>query len=222
MRTGRRGPGSGVRGERRVTVKICGLTREEDAREAIAAGADYLGFVFYPASRRCLAESDGDWIRRLDGPRKVGVFRDQAPELVRRMREAASLDLVQLHGDETPEACEALGGAGAVVKALAAVPGLDWGRVAAYAAVARVLFDTGSPTGGGTGQRFDWAWLDGRPPGLAFWVAGGLTPGNVGDAVRALRPAGDDVASGVEAAVGRKDPAKIRAFLAAVRAVERS
>ena len=205
---------------RRVTVKICGITREADARAAAAAGADYLGFVFYPASRRCLDEAAVAWIRELAGAKKVGVFRDQDLDLVRRVREAARLDLVQLHGEESPAACAELGGPGRVIKAIAPSRTLDWGRVAAYREVARVLFDTPSASGGGTGRAFDWRRLGGRPADLEFWLAGGLTPDNVGAAVRELRPAGVDVASGVEAALGRKDPAKIRSFVAAVREAE--
>jgi phosphoribosylanthranilate isomerase len=208
-------------GQQRVTVKICGLTCEGDARLAVDAGADYLGFVFFPRSRRCLATAACEWIRGLGGARKVGVFRDQPIDFILRIREAAGLDLVQLHGEETPETCAALGGRESVVKAIAPSASIDWAGVAAVAEVARVLFDTASPSGGGTGRRFDWSRLDGRPATLGFWLAGGLDPECVGAAVRTLHPAGVDVASGVEAAVGRKDPAKIRAFLAAVREAER-
>lgn len=202
-----------------LAVKICGLTSASDAAEVAAAGADYLGFVFFPASKRCLAEADCEWIRAVRG-RTVGVFRDQDPGLVAAVRDRAGLALVQLHGGEPPELCGALGGRDRVVKAISVAGPVDWGRVAAYAAVARVLFDTASPIGGGTGAVFDWALLDGRPPGFEFWLAGGLRPENVADAVRRLRPTGVDVASGVERQVGRKDPARIRGFIAAARAAE--
>jgi len=213
-------PPTGAGAGRKVTVKICGLTREADAREAVAAGADYLGFVFYPASRRCLDEGAFAWIRALAGAWKVGVFSDQDLDLVRRVREAAGLDLVQLHGEESPALCAELGGRGRVIKAIAPSASLDWTKVTSYGEVARVLFDTPSVRGGGTGRAFDWRRLASRPPDLEFWLAGGLTPDNVGAAVRELRPAGVDVASGVEAAVGRKDAARMRAFVAAVRAEE--
>ena len=203
-----------------VTIKICGITCEADAHAAIRAGADFVGFVFYPASRRHLDEAALGWLREVAGAKKVGVFRDQPLDLVQRVRDAARLDIVQLHGDEPPEACAELGGRGRVIKAIAPSASLDWGKVAAYGEVVRVLFDTPSASGGGTGRTFEWRWLDGRPPGLAFWIAGGLTPENVGAAVRELRPAGVDVASGVEATVGRKDPGKIRNFIAAVRDAE--
>ncbi len=221
MRGGDRAPGTGhrERQDRRVTVKICGLTNLDDALDAREAGADFLGFVFFPASPRCLAESDSEWIRAVPGS-TVGVFRDQDPGLVTSIRERAGLGLVQLHGAETPEACATLGGRERVIKAISVGDNVDWGRVRSYAEAARVLFDTASPTGGGTGRAFDWRLLAGRPDGLEVWLAGGLRPETVGDAVRRVQPVGVDVASGVERAIGRKDPARIRAFIAAVRGVE--
>ena len=200
-----------------VTVKICGLTNADDARGAVDVGADFLGFLFSPASPRCVGSAAAAWISLIDGARKVGVFRDQDPRLIRRVREDAGLDLVQLHGHETPELCAELGGREKVIKAIPVGKGTDWGLVAAYGQVARVLFDTGSSSGGGTGRPFDWRLLAGVPPGLAFWLAGGLTPENVARALAEVRPAGVDVATGVEAAVGRKDLGKMRAFIAAVR-----
>lgn len=200
-----------------VTIKVCGLTNADDARAAVDAGADFLGFLFSPVSPRCVGGAAAAWIRLIGGAKKVGVFRDQDPGLIRRVREDAGLDLVQLHGHETPERCAELGGREKVIKAIPADERPDWGLVAAYGQVARVLFDTGSPSGGGTGRPFDWRLLAGAPPGLAFWLAGGLTPENVARALAEVRPAGVDVATGVEAAVGRKDLGKMRAFIAAVR-----
>ncbi len=204
----------------RVTVKICGLTSPGDARAAVAAGAEFVGFVFDPASRRFVGPSPA-WIRDVVGAARVGVFRNLGAEAVARTREVAGLDLVQLHGDEPPEMCAALGGRARVIKAVAVSGVVDWVRVARYAAVARVLFDTASGAGGGTGRQFDWGVLDGAPEGLAFWLAGGLDPENVAAAVERVRPAGVDVASGVEAAAGGKDAARMRAFVAAVRGAGR-
>lgn len=200
----------------RVTVKICGLTGPADARAAVAAGADFVGFVFDPASRRCVGPSPA-WIRGVEGARKVGVFRNLGVEAVARAREEANLDLVQLHGDEPPEACAALGGPARVIKAVAVSGAVDWTGVERYARVARILFDTASASGGGTGRTFDWDVLAGAPADLAFWLAGGLDPENIAEAVERARPAGVDVASGVEAAAGGKDAARMRAFVAAVR-----
>ncbi len=204
----------------RTTVKICGLTSAADAAAAVEAGADYLGFVFFPVSRRCLEPAAAAWIRGVGGAARVGVFRDQDPDLVRSVRAAAGLDLVQLHGHESPQACAALGGRDAVVKAIHVGGAVDWSEVAAYASVARILFDTASPTGGGTGRTFDWERLAGRPEGLRFWLAGGLSPDNVAAAVRRLRPAGIDVASGVELGVGRKDADRMRRLVKAVHEAE--
>lgn len=200
-----------------VTVKICGLTNPDDARAAVDEGADFLGFLFSPASPRCVGGGAAAWISLIEGAQRVGVFRDQDLGLIRRVSEEASLDLVQLHGHETPELCAELGRREEVIKAIPVDERTDWGLVAAYGQVARVLFDTGSPSGGGTGRPFDWSLLAGGPPGLAFWLAGGLTPENVARALAEVRPAGVDVATGVEAVVGRKDLGKMRAFIAAVR-----
>jgi len=201
----------------RVVVKICGLTSAADAEAAREAGADYLGFVFFPASPRCLARADWGWVRRIAGVPKVGVFRDQEAGFVAAVREEAGLDLVQLHGEEPPAVCAALGGRQRVVKAISVGSAIDWQEVKEFAAVARILFDTATPRGGGSGRTFDWSLLAERPAELPFWLAGGLGAENVGEAIRLFRPAGVDVASGVELAVGRKDAAKMRAFVAAVR-----
>ena len=206
----------------RVTVKICGLTNPDDARAAVEAGADYLGFVFHPASPRYVGTAGARWIRLVEGVPTVGVFRDQDPDLVRRVQEEADLGFIQLHGNETPELCAELGGRARVIKAIPVTASVDWGVVAAFGQVARVLFDTDSPSGGGTGRTFDWTLLTGAPSGTGFWLAGGLTPDNVATAVRTARPAGVDVASGVEAALGRKDAGKMRAFIAAARGVARA
>lgn len=196
-----------------VTVKICGLTEAGDAMLAAEAGADYLGFVFAPGSPRQLALGACVWIRALPVTGKVGVFRNQGEPLIAEVRERAGLELVQLHGQEPPELCERLGGREKVIKALTVQSRVDWGQVRAYASVARILFDAGA----GTGQPFPWEILRQAPDGLDFWLAGGLRPGNVARAIAACRPKGVDVASGVESAPGRKDPVKLRAFVAAVR-----
>lgn len=200
-------------------VKICGLTDAADAAAAAAAGADMVGFVFFPGSRRALPAQAADWIAALARtPAKVGVFRDQPVGFVQEVASQAGLAKVQLHGAEPPEMCAELGGRERVIKAVSVAGPLDWGRVRAWAEVAQVLFDTASPTGGGTGRVFDWNLLAQRPADLAVWLAGGLNPTNVAAAIAAVRPAGVDVASGVEAKVGRKDLARMRAFVAAARA----
>lgn len=194
-------------------MKICGLTDAADAMMAAEAGADFLGFVFAPGSPRTLSLADCGWVGALPLPSKVGVFRDQDPAFIEKVRELAGLAWVQLHGQEPPELCQALGGAGRVIKAITVENAVDWERVRAYAPVARILFDAG----GGSGRSFPWELLARPPFGLSFWVAGGLKPGNVAEAIAACSPAGVDVSSGVESAPGRKDPVKVRAFIRAVR-----
>jgi phosphoribosylanthranilate isomerase len=206
----------------RVSVKICGITDPGDARAAVQVGADFLGFVFYPASRRHVGEAAVSWIRRVSGAPTVGVFLDQDPEFIRRVRKAARLSFIQLHGGESPELCAKLGGREKVIKAIPVGGRMDWGLMRAYGQVARVLFDTASPTGGGTGRPFDWRVLASAPADLGFWLAGGLRATNVARALVQANPAGVDVASGVEDALGRKDPDKMRRFVEAVRAVDGS
>jgi phosphoribosylanthranilate isomerase len=200
-----------------VTVKLCGLTCAEDARLAIAAGADYLGFVFFPFSRRCLPPEACSWIRHEAAGARVGVFRDQSISFISRIRDEAELTLVQLHGEEPPELCARLGGRGRVIKAIAVGDAVDWGLVSEQREVARLLFDSASPHGGGTGHSFNWRILSPAPPDLSFWLAGGLTPENVASAIAATGASGVDVASGVESAPGRKDAGKLHRFIAAVR-----
>lgn len=197
-------------------VKICGITCLEDAREAARWGADAIGFVFADSPRRI----DPDAARAIADvlPARVkivGVFADAPPHEVARVRQAAALDCVQLHGQETPEYCAALGGQ--LIKRFNivehdATEALRQ-RMHGYH-VAGYLLDPG----GGDGRTFDWRKARGLPTPLI--VAGGLTPENVGDVIRLLRPYGVDVSSGVEAEPGRKDPRRVRAFLDAVRSAD--
>lgn len=195
-----------------MLIKICGLTRAADAALAIAAGADLVGFVFAPGSPRTLDPARAGWVRDLRGAERVGVFRDQPLDEVLAIREALALDRVQLHGDEPDDWLEAIG-PGAIRRL--PVPGrVDWGRAAALAA--RGVLPLLDP-GGGDGRAFEWRLLAGRPADLAYALAGGLAAATVGAAIAAGRPALVDVASGVEAAPGVKDPAAVRAFVAAAR-----
>jgi phosphoribosylanthranilate isomerase len=196
-----------------VTVKICGLTSAADAMLAAEAGADFFGFVFAPGSPRQLQLPACLWIRALPVRGKVGVFRNQEEAFIREVWQRADLDLVQLHGQEDPELCARLGGRERVIKAISVVASVDWEEVRAYAPVARILFDTA----GGSGKSFPWELLRQAPPDLPFWLAGGLQPGNVAQAIALGQPAGVDVASGVESAPGKKDPVAVRSFIAAVR-----
>jgi phosphoribosylanthranilate isomerase len=202
-----------------VFVKICGITREEDALLAVAMGADAVGFNFVSGSRRQIAPSVArDIARRL--PREIltlGIFRDEAASRVVEIVNTAALRGAQLHGHESAETTRWVRErVPHVIKTFAAGdPALE--RARDYGADA-IMID--SP-GGGTGEVFDWSLAEGAPDGLRLILAGGLTPENVGDAVRRVQPWGVDVASGVEAERGDpgvKDARKVRAFIEAARA----
>jgi phosphoribosylanthranilate isomerase len=206
-----------------VKVKICGITSIDDARDAIAAGADLLGFNFYPKSSRYLAPEQARDIaahlRRSDGSRPllVGVFVNSPLEEMRSILEIAQIDLAQLHGDEPVHMLEQLNGRG--FKALRPTSEMEaqidaeW--FAPYGPNAPVLLVDAyrKEQYGGTGQTADWTIATRLAQRYPILLAGGLTPENVAEAVRQVRPWGVDVASGVEVAPGRKDAAKMRAFV---------
>lgn len=199
----------------RVRVKICGITRVEDARAAAAAGADAVGLVFCRDSPRCVDPGLARFIARAIPPfvSRVGVFVDAAPDEIRDRIRDIPLDAVQLHGDESPAACRGL--PARVIKGFRIRDAASLSQLAAYADVAdAVLLDAWSGTApGGTGTAFDWS-LACRPrTGLPLILTGGLTPGNVAGAIRVVRPWGVDVSSGVESAPGLKDHARIREFV---------
>ena len=199
----------------RVKIKICGLTRPEDARAAIAAGADLLGFVFRSGTPRALDPEGSGWIRDLRGTEKVGVFLDSPLDEVVWVREHLGLDRVQLHGDEPDSYLEALGTN--VIRRVKVGPKVDWERVAYLAGRCLPLFDPGA----GDGKTWAWEVLGVRPEAISFGLAGGLAPDNVADAIRATRPDLVDVSSGVESAPGIKDHAKIAEFVAQARGAGR-
>ncbi len=198
-------------------VKICGLTTEEDALLAVAMGADAVGFIFAPSARQIAVDHARDIARRLPAEvLTVGVFRDEAPQRVVELTHRAGLRAVQLHGqesvDDTAWIRERIG---FVIKAFpAGSPALDSAKQ--YRADI-VLIDSHAP---GSGEVFDWSLAEGAPIGRRFLLAGGLTPDNVAEAIEAVRPWGVDVATGVEASPGHKDPVKVRDFIRNARAAE--
>jgi len=194
-----------------MKIKICGITRPDDADAAIEAGADFLGFVFRSGTPRALDPGESGWIREVVGVEKVGVFLDSPLDEVERVRDLLTLDWVQLHGDEPGTFLDVLGER--VIRRVPVESGIDWNLVADLATRCLPLFDPG------VGDGVAWAWeaLEERPSGIRFGLAGGLTPKNVADAVRTVKPHFVDVSSGVEAAPGIKDHKKIRAFVAAAR-----
>jgi phosphoribosylanthranilate isomerase len=196
-------------------VKICGVTSVDDALLAAGMGADAVGMIFAASQRRIAIAEARDIVRRLPPEvTPVGVFRNESPERVAETANSLGLRAVQLHGRESPEDTRWLAArVPIVIRAFAATdPQLlnidDYGPV-------QLLIDSETP---GSGEVFDWAVLEGAPQSRPFILAGGLDPTNVADAVRAVQPWGIDVATGVEAAPGRKDPTKVRQFIVAARA----
>jgi phosphoribosylanthranilate isomerase len=199
-------------------VKICGLTRPVDAEIAARQGADALGVVFADGPRRLDTLRAAEVLAAAPAEvQRVGVFADQALELIQEAMERCRLDWVQLHGHEGAELAAAL--SAKVIRAVRVASAADLARARDYPADA-FLLDAPSAAGrlGGTGVVFDWSKAEHLPwPRSKVIVAGGLYPGNVGAAIERLRPGGVDVSSGVEAAPGVKDHALTAAFIAAVR-----
>lgn len=196
-------------------VKICGITNAEDALLAAGLGADAVGMIFAASPRRIATGEARDIVRRLPPDViSVGVFRNESPQRVLDTANKLGLRSVQLHGSEPPEATRWLAARiPMVIKAFSATDAA-LAHHAEYGAH-RLLIDSATP---GSGQLFDWAVLEEAPMNKPFILAGGLSPSNVADAVRTVQPWGVDVATGVEASPGTKDPAKVRQFIAAARA----
>ncbi len=196
-----------------VRVKICGLTNLDDALAAVDAGADGLGFILVPGTPRYVTPAAVANIIAGLPPfvAKVGVFVDEPLEQVQSVLAECGLDLIQLHGRESPEYCAAL--CPRAIKSFRVRNAESLARLAEYR-VAAYLLDTYLPgQAGGTGQVFDWGLARQAAAHGRIILAGGLTPQNVGEAVRAVRPYAVDVSSGVEASPGRKDQGKLRAFV---------
>jgi phosphoribosylanthranilate isomerase len=200
-----------------VFVKICATTSEEDALLAVAMGADALGFIFAPSTRQIAPAVARDIVRRLPPEIiTIGVFRDQSREQVVDVVTTAGLRGAQLSGHESAESTKWVRErVPLVIKAFAAGDRSVTGAKEFGADV--VMLDAPSP---GSGQVFDWKLAEGVPDGVRFLLAGGLNADNVAEAIRRVRPWGVDVATGVEASPGRKDPRKLRAFIAAAKSAE--
>jgi|SRR5271166_5623386 len=222
-------------------VKICGITNLEDARTAVEAGANAMGFVFYEKSPR---KVDPDTVREIvkalpTKVEKVGVFVNESAEHVKGIAQEVGLTAVQLHQDASPrgqtvQKLDSLQGSKTYIVLPASqlfdeqgrLGGFEW-RAEIKDMISAIFVDAATPQQpGGTGRTFDW---DKAVPvtevikqaGFNLVVAGGLSPANVAEAIRILKPWGVDVSSGVESAPGKKDPEKVRAFVAAVRQAER-
>jgi phosphoribosylanthranilate isomerase len=205
----------------RTRVKICGITRMEDALAAATAGADAVGFVFHARSPRAVTPAAAREMALAMPPfvSRVGLFVDAAPETVAAILDTVPLDLLQFHGDERPADCDTLGRP--YLKAVPMAPGTDpVAYMDTYPHAAGFLLDShGNGRTGGTGETFDW---DRIPRDLrhCLVLAGGLNPENVADAVRRVRPWAVDVSTGVEARPGIKDPARMQAFVDEVKRVD--
>lgn len=202
----------------RVRVKICGVTRAEDALAAVRLGADALGFNFWPGSKRHItaAAARGIIARLPPFVTPVGVFVNQLEGEMRAIAAETGIQVFQLHGDEPPELCARL--PLPVVKAIPVDQVRALSRLLSYE-VSAFLLDTPSRGYGGSGEPFDWSLAEGVSEVAPVILAGGLTPENVAAAVRAVRPYAVDVASGVESSPGVKDMARMSRFFAAVREV---
>ncbi len=201
----------------RTRIKICGITRKQDLGCVVQAGADAIGFVFYPPSPRCLTPEAAAELSAAVPPfvTRVGLFVNAEPPAVRATLDTVPLDLLQFHGDEDVRYCEQFGRP--YLKAARVRPGLDLLEFArAYPTAQGLLLDAWVEAYGGAGQSFDWSLIPDNLP-LPMILSGGLHMGNVVEAVVRTRPWAVDVSSGVELSKGIKDAEKIAAFIAAVR-----
>ncbi|MFV1980194.1 MAG: phosphoribosylanthranilate isomerase [Rhodothermia bacterium] len=208
-----------------IQIKICGTTNLADARYCAALGVDYLGFIQYPASPRyvepALAQEIIEWV---EGPRSVGVFVNEDPDLVNKIASDTEFDLVQLHGDETPDYCSLI--EKPVIKAIRVKASDTVDQIRRVmrdyqSSVSSFLLDSfvdGVP--GGTGRVLPWRIAATVSQDYPVFLAGGLGPDNVVEAVETVRPVGIDVASGVEEAPGRKSFEAIDRLFAALTSMQ--
>ena len=202
-------------------VKICGITNLNDAHAAVAAGADVLGFNFYKPSPRYIApQSAREIIDQLpDSILTVGVFvNEESPEAVKAIANTSGVKALQLHGDESPDYCRALN---SVIKTLAVSGSFDFEQLEAYEVDAIMLDTKDNRLRGGTGRVFDWS-IAQRVSRLVpkLYLAGGLSPENVGEAVALVQPYAVDACSSLEQKPGIKDHERIRVFIDQVRSVK--
>ncbi|MDZ5711909.1 phosphoribosylanthranilate isomerase [Jeotgalibacillus haloalkalitolerans] len=192
-----------------MLVKVCGLMNREDVTAAVENGADYIGFVFAESKRRITYNHAAEISAHVpDSVQKVGVFVNPSVEEVLEAVSAVKLDMIQLHGDESPEFCSLM--PKPVIKAFSISDQSDLDQMKHYQ-VAHILADApGADYRGGSGHTFDWSILNNS--GTKVILAGGLTPGNVAEAIKETSPLGVDVSSGVETD-GHKDHEKINAFI---------
>lgn len=201
-----------------VKVKICGITNLEDAKAAADAGADALGFMFFEQSPRAVSIETAAEITQEISPwiMRVGVFVNPEPDFVFSAIHRCGLNLLQFHGDETPEFCSQFGVMS--MKAFRIKDAASLSVIPSYSTEALLLDSYVAGKQGGTGEKFNWDLaIEAKKFGKPIFLAGGLTPENVAEAVRKVESFGVDVSSGVELSPGKKDHNKIRNFISAVR-----
>ncbi len=208
-----------MEGNLSVRVKVCGLARAEEAQLAVSLGAAALGFIFYPRSPRYVEPEEVRKIISVLPPfvTTVGVFVNESPEKVAEIVSYVGLDLVQFHGEESPEMCARF--FPRVIKALRVKDRKDLPRIEAYRGVVRGILLEPYVEGlyGGTGRTLNWDLaVAARAFGVPIILAGGLSPDNIREAILKVRPYAVDVNSGVEKEPGRKDPEKLRALFRAL------
>ena len=203
-----------------VKVKICGITNWSDARGAVEAGADFLGFNFYRESSRYIAPAAARRIvqRLPEKVASVGVFVNEPESEMLAIARRMGLDYVQLHGDETAEVVSRMRRSFRVIKAIRVRDSFRVAQLTNFKRASSILLDGfDAQLRGGTGKSFDWKVAKNAGRKRQIFLAGGLTPENVAEAVSAARPFAIDVCSGVESRPGKKDAARMRALVAAVR-----
>lgn len=205
----------------RTRIKICGITRPEDAVLAGKLGADAIGLVFYPPSPRAVSVEQAVAVTRMLPPfvTSVALFVNAGARFIEDVLAVLPAGLLQFHGDESPQECARFGVP--FIKAVSMGPGVDVGQYAErFHGAAGLLLDAWQPAKrGGTGETFDWSIIPGGLD-MPLVLAGGLTPANVGEAVTRVRPFAVDVSSGVESSGGIKDRERLAAFVAAVRTAD--
>jgi len=201
-----------------IKIKICGITNLEDAMLAVEYGADALGFIFYPPSRRCITpEKAKDIIAKLPPlVFRIGVFVDEQPEKIQETVNACRLDGIQFHGSEPPDFCRLF--RRRVIKSFRPENEASVKEIADYQVDAFLLDSYHPELMGGTGTTFDWELaVAAKMFGPPVILSGGLDPDNVAEAIRLVKPYAVDVASGVEAFQGKKDPEKLKNFIEQAR-----
>jgi phosphoribosylanthranilate isomerase len=204
-----------------IMIKICGITNLEDANKAIELGADAIGFMFYPPSPRYIAPEEASRIiANLNNASviKIGVFVDEKIETVKEIFIQCSLDNIQLHGQETAEYCQNLG-ISKIIKAISIKNKDDIKKIKSYPFISTFLLDTKTDKlPGGTGQTFDWKIIENiKRKDMKIILAGGLSPENITEAIKIVRPYGVDISSLIESRPGKKDHLKMEEFILKAR-----